>query len=135
MKFTYRFNLLLPDQFRIPMVILLIVLADILFYRSETSSIGSVPFLIFYLLLLIFSLPHHLDFMPLNFRLLWGFVFFLCGLGLLYSVNFYSIALPLFALYQPASVIYNPALKERYGQDLAALAASLRAPSDGLGDI
>ena len=76
MKFTYRFNLLLPDQFRIPMVILLIVLADILFYRSETSSIGSVPFLIFYLLLLIFSLPHHLDFMPLNFRLPLGICLF-----------------------------------------------------------
>lgn len=43
--------------------------------------------------------------------------------------------LPLFALYHPASVIYNPALKERYEQDLAALAASLRAPSDSLDDI
>ena len=43
--------------------------------------------------------------------------------------------LPLFALYHPASVIYNPSLKERYEQDLAALAASLRAPSDSLGDI
>jgi len=32
-------------------------------------------------------------------------------------------------------VIYNPALKERYEQDLAALAASLRAPSDSLDDI
>ena len=46
-----------------------------------------------------------------------------------------AFTLPLFALYHPASVIYNPALKERYEQDLAALAASLRAPSDGLGDI
>lgn len=128
MKFTYRFNLLLPDQFRIPMVILLIVLADILFYRSETSSIGSVPFLIFYLLLLIFSLPHHLDFMPLNFRLLWGFVFFLCGLGLLYSVNFYSIALPLFALYSFRMVSRGTGWETRAGKwlrDLLLLACSV----------
>ena len=46
-----------------------------------------------------------------------------------------AFTLPLFALYHPASVIYNPALKERYEQDLAALAASLRAPLDGPGDI
>lgn len=46
-----------------------------------------------------------------------------------------AFTLPLFALYHPASVIYNPALKERYEQDLAALAASLRAPSDSLDDI
>ena len=99
MKFTYRFNLLMPDQFRIPMVILLILLADFLFYRADTPTTGSVPFLIFYLMLLIFSLPRRLDFIPVNFRLLWGFVFFLCGLGLLHSVNFYSIAIPLFALF------------------------------------
>ena len=46
-----------------------------------------------------------------------------------------AFTLPLFALYHPASVIYNPALKERYEQDLAALAASLRVPSNGLCDI
>ena len=46
-----------------------------------------------------------------------------------------AFTLPLFALYHPASVIYNPSLKERYEQDLAALAASLSAPSDSLGDI
>ncbi len=116
MKFTYRFNLLLPDQFRIPMVILLIFLADFLFYRVDTQTIGSVPFLIFYLVLLIFSLPHRLDFMPMNFRLLWGFVFFLSSLGLLYSVNFYSIAVPLFALFSFRMVSSTAVWETRIGK-------------------
>ncbi len=116
MKFTYRFNLLLPDQFRIPMVILLIFLADFLFYRVDTQTIGSVPFLIFYLLLLIFALPHRLDFMPMNFRLLWGFLFFLCSLGLLYAVNFYSIAIPLFALFSFRMVSAKAVWETRIGK-------------------
>ena len=37
-----------------------------------------------------------------------------------------ALTLPLFALYHPASVIYNRALSETYPQDLRSLAASLR---------
>ena len=128
MKFTYRFNLLISDLFRIPMVLLLIIAADFLFYRPAATTIGSVPFLIFYLLLLIFSLPHRLDFIPVNFRLLWGFVFFLCALGLLYSVNFYSIAIPLFALYTFRMISVKKVWETRVGKwfrNLVLLAFSL----------
>ena len=46
-----------------------------------------------------------------------------------------AFTLPLFALYHPASVIYNPSLKERYACDLEGLARSLGARSDTVRDI
>lgn len=46
-----------------------------------------------------------------------------------------AFTLPLFSLYHPASVIYNPALKTVYAADLRALAASLGEGSDEPGDI
>jgi len=42
-----------------------------------------------------------------------------------------AFTLPLFALYHPASVIYNASLKETYASDLNTLAASLRAGTSG----
>lgn len=46
-----------------------------------------------------------------------------------------AFTLPLFALYHPASVIYNGSLKETYARDLKALAASLNARTDAAFDI
>ncbi len=46
-----------------------------------------------------------------------------------------AFTLPLFALYHPASVIYNQALKETYARDLEALAQSLGVNSDTSSDI
>ena len=46
-----------------------------------------------------------------------------------------AFTLPLFALYHPASVIYNGSLKETYARDLEALAASLHVRSNGRIDI
>lgn len=46
-----------------------------------------------------------------------------------------AFTLPLFSLYHPASVIYNPSLKETYARDLQSLARSLGARSDVLRDI
>ncbi len=46
-----------------------------------------------------------------------------------------TFTLPLFALYHPASVIYNASLKETYAADLAELARSLRADSNRPADI
>ncbi len=43
------------------------------------------------------------------------------------EVNVDGANLPLFALYHPASVIYNAALKETYAQDLMILSQSLQA--------
>lgn len=45
-----------------------------------------------------------------------------------------AFTLPLFPLYHPASVIYNPRLQEVYGRDLQALRASLRVKSDAGND-
>lgn len=43
---------------------------------------------------------------------------------------------PVFPLYHPASIIYNPALLARYSEDLQALSAALSAePPLGSGDI
>lgn len=41
-----------------------------------------------------------------------------------------AFTLPLFPLYHPASIIYNPHLQEDYGRDLQALRESLRVRSD-----
>lgn len=46
-----------------------------------------------------------------------------------------AFTLPLFALYHPASVIYNGSLKETYACDLQQLAESLRANSNMQHDI
>lgn len=46
-----------------------------------------------------------------------------------------AFTLPLFALYHPASVIYNRALGDVYRQDLQILADSLHAPTGGKADI
>ena len=46
-----------------------------------------------------------------------------------------AFTLPLFALYHPASVIYNGSLKEVYARDLEALSQSLHAKTDAPGDI
>lgn len=116
MNFTYRFNLLIPDQFRIATVILLIVLADFLFYQTTGPTIGSIPFLIFYFVLLILSIPHRLHFIPVKFRILWGIVFLLCALGLLYSVNFYSIVIPLFALFSFRMICLTSVWETRIGK-------------------
>lgn len=40
-----------------------------------------------------------------------------------------AFTLPLFPLYHPASIIYNPALAQPYQEDLQALRASLREPA------
>lgn len=39
-----------------------------------------------------------------------------------------EMAIPLFALYHPASIIYNQSLKEVYAQDLETLKATLQTP-------
>lgn len=46
-----------------------------------------------------------------------------------------AFTLPLFALYHPASVIYNGSLKETYARDLEALSASLHVRRDSAFDI
>jgi len=46
-----------------------------------------------------------------------------------------AFTIPLFALYHPASVIYNGSLKAVYAQDLERLAASLHAGTGGRTDI
>ena len=46
-----------------------------------------------------------------------------------------AFTLPLFALYHPASVIYNASLKETYAADLSALAGSLHADTNAAPDI
>ena len=46
-----------------------------------------------------------------------------------------AFTLPMFALYHPASVIYNGSLKEVYARDLEALARSLHAKTDAPDDI
>ena len=46
-----------------------------------------------------------------------------------------AFTLPLFALYHPASVIYNGSLKETYTRDLETLARSLRAGTSSQDDI
>ena len=46
-----------------------------------------------------------------------------------------AFTLPLFALYHPASVIYNASLKETYAADLEALAQSLHADRNASADI
>ena len=45
-----------------------------------------------------------------------------------------AFTLPLFPLYHPASIIYNPHLQEDYGRDLAALRESLRVKTDAPND-
>ena len=45
-----------------------------------------------------------------------------------------AFTLPLFPLYHPASIIYNPYLQEDYGRDLQALRESLRVKSDAGND-
>ena len=45
-----------------------------------------------------------------------------------------AFTLPLFPLYHPASIIYNPHLQEDYGRDLQALRESLRVKSDAGND-
>ncbi|MEG0492999.1 MAG: uracil-DNA glycosylase [Clostridia bacterium] len=46
-----------------------------------------------------------------------------------------AFTLPLFALYHPASVIYNRALRDTYLADLSTLAESLRVKSNSPNDI
>ncbi len=50
-------------------------------------------------------------------------------------VNEAAFTLPLFALYHPASVIYNGSLKDIYARDLDVLATSLHARTDAAIDI
>ena len=45
-----------------------------------------------------------------------------------------AFTLPLFPLYHPASIIYNPHLQEDYGRDLQALRESLRVKTDAPND-
>ena len=46
-----------------------------------------------------------------------------------------TLEMPLFALYHPASVIYNRSLKDTYDADLIRLASTLSARTDNESDI
>ena len=55
--------------------------------------------------------------------------------AVIHPANDAAFTLPLFALYHPASVIYNGSLKETYAHDLAALADSLHVCTNAETDI
>lgn len=50
--------------------------------------------------------------------------------AVIHPANEEAFTLPLFALYHPASIIYNASLKETYAADLELLAEALRAESN-----
>ncbi len=85
----YQYNLWYPDHQRIWMILMMVILADFLLYRS--SSPGSIPLLVFYLSFLGICWPRRQDYLSVTARILWGIQFILCGIGIFCYSDLFAV--------------------------------------------